>query len=225
MGRRAEVDLLGQLRSVVSDFIVDNQILDKPTGKRIKKELNEERIAILKALVKLVMFSDYTNTETKTYLGNNYITYRGVGKELELRDGKPRNARTVQSKIAYDKGKLYSDIGLGIITDVVDYSTRDISHYLDRIEQALYKSDNNRILKRVKLSFGEDTLNVKDMELEKFNEGLELLKLYSKESISKAEKVLVESGFVSYVRHLESSSKPLTSNEIKRLARLKEEIN
>lgn len=224
MGRRAEVDILGQLRSVVSDFVVDNQVLEVPLGRRIKKELSEERVNILRSLIKLVMFSDYTTIETKTYLSENYITYRGVAKELELRDGKPRNVHTVQSKIAYDKGKLCSAVGLGIITDVVDYSTRDISSYLERIEQAIYNSDRDRVLKRVKLSFSGDMPKVDDLDNDKFIEGLELMKLYSKESISNAENKLVESGFVSYVKYLESSSKPLTSIEIKRLARLKEEI-
>lgn len=223
MGRKPSVDLLGQLKGVVEDFMQDGVILDTPVKKRIRVDLSEERLEIIKELLSLIMLTSYTTQETKKYLSEYYITYKGVASELELEDGKKRVVSTIQSKIAYDKSKISKDIGVNIITDVIDYSNRDISGYLSRIKRVKERTSNNSVLNYVGLKFDSDIAYVKGISDDLFEEAIDKLELYSKEYMSQISKELVESGLIGYIKYIESYN-DISDIDIQRLNEIKERI-
>lgn len=94
----------------------------KPVGTVANLKLGNRETSFLQSYLDLLVNTDIISKETKVYIGDKFITKRGVTDYLNesLSEGEtPKNFNTVASKIGYDQTKLSSIFGADMVTKVL----------------------------------------------------------------------------------------------------------
>ena len=125
MAKKTETsNFMYQLRLIVLDNYKDKKVLETPVGRYIRKELDSDRLIIVRELTELLMETDYLSEESKVFLSIPYINYQGVVDEIYINSGRITNANNVQSRVWYDKDKLVKELGGDLPIDVLEYMSR-----------------------------------------------------------------------------------------------------
>jgi len=223
MGRQTGTsDFMIQLRLIVLDNYKDKKLLDAPVGRYIRKELDDDRLKIVKDLTELLMETDYISEESKIFLSTPYINYQGVVDEIYINSNRITTTNNVQSKVWYDKEKLVRDLGGELPIDVLEYTNRDVRVYLDRIANLRLKINKSDLLKEVGLKFPKKTVYCDNIDDEEFEEFLDIIAPYTKKCMSEVANGIDEK-VLGYIRYI-TTHKNLSETDKKRYADLKELI-
>ena len=223
MAKKTETsNFMYQLRLIVLDNYKDKKVLETPVGRYIRKELDSDRLIIVRELTELLMETDYLSEESKVFLSIPYINYQGVVDEIYINSGRITNANNVQSRVWYDKDKLVKELGGDLPIDVLEYMSRDVRIYLDRIANLRLKLSKADLLKGVELKFPRKTVYCDSILDEEFEEFLNIIAPYTKKCMSKVANGIDEK-VLGYIRYI-TTHKNLSDTDKKRYNDLKELI-
>ena len=223
MGRQTGTsNFMIQLRLIVLDNYKDKKLLDAPVGRYIRKELDDDRLKLVKDLTELLMETDYISEESKIFLSTPYINYQGVVDEIYINSNRITTTNNVQSKVWYDKEKLVRDLGGELPIDVLEYTNRDVRVYLDRIANLRLKINKSDLLKEVGLKFPKKTVYCDNIDDEDFEEFLDVIAPYTKKCMGRVANGIDEK-VLGYIRYI-TTHKNLSETDKKRYADLKELI-
>lgn len=111
-----------------------------PIGRLGKMELSRERLGLLNDIIDLCIDTNIFCNETKLYLSDRYITFKGVAEalypELEEKEFKSK-CNTIASKIGYDRDKIERLFGENVLTDV--FYGNPIDKYKEIVIREIYK--------------------------------------------------------------------------------------
>lgn len=163
--------ILGHLKSVVREFY------DPATGDTLEfgssgRQLKGKRFYIIKNLFELLFKTDFCNEPTRVCLLDYSLRPSDVYKEMYISSGIKLNQRTCINKIAYCEKKIEKNLGSDIIVDVVDFTTRDIDVYYDRVNLLLTKYKKDSVFDNI---YDLDINSILPSEKEVSNERLEAL--------------------------------------------------
>ena len=223
MGKMTEASaFMNQLRVIVLENYKEGKVLDSLTGRYIRKQLDADRLKLMRDLTEFLMETDYISEESKIYLSVPYITYKGVVDEMYIRHNKIVNLSTVQSKIWYDKGKLVKEFGADMPLDIIEYTNKDVKIYMDKLATLRLKVNKVNILDNVALDFPKETIYCDSISDEEFEEFLDIIAPYTKKCMGNVVKNIDEK-VLGYIRYI-TTHKCLNDTDKQRYADLKELI-
>lgn len=198
--------LIGGLKSVVREFYdpVSGEVL---TLGRSGRTLEGKRYYIIKGLLNLVFNTSMCNEPTRVCVLDYSLRPSDVYKELYLRTGLKMEQRTCINKISYCEKKMEKLLGENIVVDVVDFTTRDIDIYYDRVNMLLSKYKNDSAFDIYDLDIGDVLPSSKEVSLERMEAVCNKLKPYLKVEKEKVlENLDVEAlGYVKYLYSLDEA--------------------
>lgn len=209
------------LRNVICAFYEDGVICKKPSKKFIRNELTEDRIALLRKLVRLVMFTEYTDEYTKVYLSNYTLSYKDVADMMNVESiiGGELTDKQVKGKVWHRIDKLKRDIGEESIMRITMYRNNDVSHIEELIDNLL-KEYADGIQSNFEVSIMGTGFN-QVLSNKDFEEFVQLIKPYSKSNIELVQRAISED-MKDYVNYLVCNEENLTTEELERLNILKD---
>ncbi len=168
-----------QLKDLISDFVVDGDIMEKQLGKTVKKNLSRYRIQFIVQFIDLLLNTDFISEETKVYISDRYLTLDGARKKI----GGNTNLNTLKAKVWYDKNKIVREFGDRFLVDIIDYNNIDIASYVDKLGKLRRKYYSDIMLKGLALEIKLDDLpaeEVEELNDEEFEELINVIAPYSR---------------------------------------------
>lgn len=143
--RRFILKILLDLKSAVRDFY------DKENKETLRvsvtgRELDAKRHYILSSLFDLLFNTSYINDETKLCLLNYHLRLCDVQDEIYRTKGTKTAYSTSVNKVYKGLKKIEKNLGKDIIVDVIDFTTKDIDIYYERVNAELSKMKADRFL-------------------------------------------------------------------------------
>lgn len=176
-------NLFKQLKQVVCGYYRDGKMLDNPVGVTGRQIGDDEEINnFFKRLVWLLMNTSMTCEETKVYLSDMYITYKGVADRIAEVTGRTPNVNTLQTKTYYDKMKVIKYFGDTFILDLVYMKDKKNLPYLnERLDMAYTKfSSSNLLGDKLAVKLPEVTEAVTQLDDATFSEFLHVIAPYTR---------------------------------------------
>lgn len=193
-----------QLKEVVTCFYRNGELLDKPVGSIANKLDNDkELIDFFKQFVNLLVNTRMLCNETKIYITDMYITYKGVCDKLYEITGKEPNFSTVQTKTYADKVKILRYFGDSFLVDLIYYKDKNSLGYLtEQLEKAYAKYGNSNLLRLGLALKIPDSEEMKDsLPDEQFKEFISIIAPYTKSQMQFIESNL-DKDALAYCRYL-----------------------
>ncbi|HAN09591.1 MAG TPA: hypothetical protein DCP90_03145, partial [Clostridiales bacterium] len=152
-------NFMKQVKEIVSEFLVNGEIADVPWGNIGKRNLSLQQIKLLRLFTDLVINTRIIQPETKMYISNKYITYRGVADHFKIIGKETLCESSIQSIAYRDKCKLESKLGKDILRDIIEYSrTADLDAYEERLLENLAYYGNGSMLDKLKIKLPEEEM-------------------------------------------------------------------
>lgn len=196
-------ELFKHLKSAIHDFYDFDKKEVMKTGNK-GRTLSDDRRALLNDLIDLVLYTNATNLETKVYLTNYYLNSGEVYRYLEDKTGKSHNKKTVINKIEYCKKKLAEEIGRDAVAKIVDYTTNDISEYIDSVAKLRLRYGCFDCFDSYIIDLSEIKPSTTKVEEERIVEVLMKLEDFKKENVERLKKSLDKEA-LSYIKYISSS--------------------
>lgn len=173
-----------QLKELINCYVdKDGRVLTEPTGRIKEKGLDSSILSTLRRFVILLLDNKMVCEETRIYITDLYITYKGVADKMEKLYGTKPNINTIQTKLWNDKGKIVRYFGESMLVDLIEYQDIDkVEMYEDKLNIAYAKFGNDKILKNIALDIPESSGEiVDDIEQERFEQLISVMAPYSKQ--------------------------------------------
>jgi uncharacterized protein Smg (DUF494 family) len=198
--------ILGGLKSVVREFYDPVTGVVMSVGKS-GRTLDGKRYHIIKNLLELVFKTDFCNEPTRVCILDYSLRPSDVYKELYLKTGIKMDKRTCINKVAYCEKKMEKLLGENIVVDVVDFTTRDIDTYYDKVNMLLSKYKNDTAFDIYDLDIGNVLPSSKEVSLERMEAVCNKLKPYLRVEKSKIlDNLDIEAlGYIKYLYGLDET--------------------
>lgn len=175
------MEILKHLKSAVREFWDSNNRLTLEVGKTGRK-LDAKRHYIISSLFDLLFNTGYINEETKMCLLDYHLRLCDIQDELYRTKGIKLAYSTCINKVYRSLRKIEKNIGKDVIVDVVDFTTKDIDVYYNRINSELAKVKKNTILDIYDLDISNIVPSCSEVSLERLDKTCSVLRPYLKES-------------------------------------------
>lgn len=196
-------EIFSHLKSAIKEFY-DFETKDVRATNSRGKTLSEDRRIILKDLIDLALNTSATNLETKVYLSNYYLSSGEVYKFLEEKTQKTYNKKTTMNKIDYCKKKFAEELGRDAIVKIVDYTTNDISEYVQKIQEMRLKYGEFNCFDNYILDLSDIPPSLEQVSEERIVDTLASLESFKKENVNILKNSLDKEA-VSYIKYISSS--------------------
>ena len=203
MGRTS--GLLKAYKEAVHCLYENGKVLDTPRGRYMNKNLDSDTIDVLRELVRLVIDNKMVTLETRLYISDIYITYKGVADKIQSLTGELPNVNTVQSKIWSDKNKLVRYFGENVFLDLIEYNDKEkLPEYREKIMYAYQKYGNDKVLNNLGINIPKCAM-VSEVNQDDFNDFISAIGPYTKAHMKFVEDNL-DRDVAGYCRYILSSS-------------------
>lgn len=204
------------IRNLVCAFYSDGIIYKNPSKKFIRAELSEDRIEVLRKIVRLIMFTEYTDEYTKLYLSNPTLSYKEVANILgsdETTLGEKLTDNQVKGKVWHKIDKLKNAFGAESIMRITMYRNNDISQIVEKVNSLLLENSIG-IQSNFDLELSSNMFNG-NLSDKEFNEMVELIYPYSRKTIELVQRAITNN-MKDYMNYLEANRDSLTTEELER---------
>ena len=205
------MEILSDLKSAVRDF------WDKENGKTLEisvtgRKLDEKRYYIISSLFELLFNTSYINDETRLCLLDYHLRLCDVQDELYRTKGIKLAYSTCINKVYRSLKKIEKNIGKNVIVDVIDFTTKDIDIYYNRINVELARVKKDSILDIYDIDIADIVPSHVEVSDDRINDVCDKLRPYLKES---KEKLLenIDKEALAYVKYMYSLDSELDSRK------------
>ena len=182
-----------ELKVVIKDIVDGNgNIRTFPVGALAKRDLDDNRLDIIKSLVRLCLDTDFFCYETKMYLENYDLSMSKIYRHL-VEDGVyladddnefKKGERKVINKIANDQRKLDIAIGENVVTDLYNKSV-PVGHYMIAIKNQYGKLGGSSLRDNLHLNLDKKVI-VSELDDDDFEALMRTIYPYTNMAINEA---------------------------------------
>ncbi len=218
---------MGKLLAMTKESYVDlvdlnGELYSRPQGRIGKRQLKNETIKFLQDYVLFIMSSRIVSETTKMYIRSSSGSITAAIKSYNdgLVEKERVNLKTAQSKVDYDRKKLLGYFPEDMLYNVIYHSDCDLIPYKRMLSMARQKYSKEECLsEKLVLNLSKKSYCTSLTE-EEFNEMVELLVIYSKNTVKEVEEKRLSADMTGYFNHLQFAD-VLSEVDEKRLQQLK----
>lgn len=195
------MSFIKQLRIVVSAFWEEEGIREIPLKSILDVKLGEDRIKVLRKIVKLVMQTNFADLYTQLYLSHptyTYVTATQKGNEITMDN---LTDTSVRGRIWYNVNKLSILLGSDSINDIIYHNTPtiDIEQYEAILDKEL-TSYNTAELDQYIIPLYSASI-CKHLSKQDFLDLLDLIQPYSKPTVQLVKRSITPEmlGYLNYL--------------------------
>ncbi len=185
----AKDNIIPSLRETVYDMMDKNgNFRVVPIGVTGDRDLDEERLQLLRDILVLFRDSDMLDRATKMYIFQRDITIKSVAMDINeerKKEGLPElKVSSVQSKIYFGKEKIKKYYGELFLSDI-KFTRKSIEDYIKITRELSEKYFGNyKLRKGLAISLREQKRVVESLEEDKFRDFVQMIAPYTKNQMN-----------------------------------------
>ena len=184
MDRVYKSNVVYNLKGVINNYydLENKRVLEKGRNGDI---LPIDRRILLKDIIDLCLYTNYTNMEFKIYLTSPGVILSNLSEVILNKTGSSVNDMTARNKVGYCRKKIANDLGEDIILKILDKRLPDLSDYVERVANTKLRYMDFNLGNVYAIDLNNVKPNIKKASYEDMRSVLNKLDAYTKKNVDK----------------------------------------